>query len=177
MKRLPSPLALNFSQQHGLFYESALCIRGERIGALASASVLPMNIQDWISFELTDLISLLSKGISRVLQHHNSKASIYQHSAFFMAHVSHLYMTTGKTTALTKQTRPLSAKWCYLFFNTLSRFAIVFLPRSKPFNIIAAVTICSDSGVQEYKTFHCFHLSPSICHEVMWTEAYILVKK
>ena len=64
-----------------------------------------------------------------------------------------------------------------LFFNTLPRFVIAFLPRSKPFNIIAAVTICSDSGVQENKTFHCFHLSPSICHEVMWIEAYILVKK
>ena len=85
-------------------------------GTSASASVLPMNIQGWFPLGLTGLISLLSKGISRVLQHHNLKASIYQHSAFFMAHVSHLYMTTGKTTALTIQTRPLSAKWCYLCF-------------------------------------------------------------
>ena len=76
---------------------------GQSIRASASASVLPMNIQGWFPLGLTGLISLLSKGISRVLQHHNSKASIYQHSAFFMAHVSHLYMTTGKTTALTIQ--------------------------------------------------------------------------
>ena len=70
----------------------------------ASASVLPMNIRDWFSLGLTSLISLQSKGLSSLLQHHSSKASILQHSAFFIVQLSHPYMTTGKTIALTKRT-------------------------------------------------------------------------
>ena len=73
---------------------------GQRIGALASASVLPMNIQVWFLFGLTSLIFLLSKGVSRVFQHHNLKTSILQHSTFFVIQLSHLYMTTRKTIAL-----------------------------------------------------------------------------
>ena len=69
----------------------------------ASASVLPVNIQDWFSLGLTSLISLQSKGLSSLLQHHSSKASILQHSAFFLQH-SHPYLTTGKTIALTRWT-------------------------------------------------------------------------
>ena len=57
---------------------------GQSIGVLASASILPMNIQDWFPLGLTGLISLLSKGLSSLLQHHSSKASNLQHSAFFM---------------------------------------------------------------------------------------------
>ena len=83
---------------------------GQNIGASASASVLPMNIQDWSPIRLTGLISLLSKGLKSLLQRHNSKASILWRSAFFMVQVSHLYVTTGKTIALTTQT--LSAKRC-----------------------------------------------------------------
>ena len=72
------------------------------IGVSASASDLPMNIQDWFPLGLTGLISLQSKGLSKsLLQHHSSKASIFQCSAFFMAQLSHPYMTTGKTIALT----------------------------------------------------------------------------
>ena len=71
----------------------------------ASASVLPMNIQDWSPLGLTGWISLKSKGLSRVFsQHHSSKASIPRRSAFFMVQLSHPYMTTGKTIALTIQT-------------------------------------------------------------------------
>ena len=69
--------------------------------ASASASVLPMNIQGWFPLGLTTLISLLSKGpLKSLLQNHSLKASILQHSAFFMVQLSHLYMTTGKTIAL-----------------------------------------------------------------------------
>ena len=69
--------------------------------ASASASVLPMNIQGWFPLGLTALISLLSKGpLKSLLQNHSLKASILQHSAFFMVQLSHLYMTTGKTIAL-----------------------------------------------------------------------------
>ena len=96
----------------------------------ASASVLPMNIQDWFPLGLTGLISLQSKGLFKsLLQHHSSKAPILQHLAFFMVQLSHPYMTTGKTIALTRQT--FVGKVISLLFNTLSRFVIAFLPRSK----------------------------------------------
>ena len=74
---------------------------GQRIGALASASVLPMNIQE-ISFR-TDLLAVQGT-LKSLLQHHSSKASILQHSAFFMVQLSHLYTTAGKTIALTMRT-------------------------------------------------------------------------
>ena len=109
--------------------ESALCIRWPRIGALASASVLPMNIQDWFPLGLTGLVSLLSEGLSRVFSNHSSKASVLWHSAFFIVQLSHPYMTTGKTIALTKQT--FVGKVMSLLFNMLSRLVITFLPRSK----------------------------------------------
>ena len=69
---------------------------GQSNGASASASVLPMNIQDWLPLGLTGLLSLLSKGFLSLLQHHNLKASILQYSAFFMIQLSYPYMTTGK---------------------------------------------------------------------------------
>ena len=72
---------------------------GQRIGA--SASVLLMNIQDWFPLRVTGLISLLSKGLSSLLQHHSSKASILQCTDYFMVQLSHPDMTTGKTIALT----------------------------------------------------------------------------
>ena len=70
---------------------------GQSIGASASASVLPGKIQGWFPLGLTDLISLLSKGLSSLIQHHNSNASVLLCSALFMVQLSHLYMTTGKT--------------------------------------------------------------------------------
>ena len=67
----------------------------------ASASVLSKNIQGWFPLGLTGLISLLSKGLPSFLRHHSWKALILQCSAFFMAQLSHPYMTTGKTIAFT----------------------------------------------------------------------------
>ena len=81
---------------------------GQSIGASAPASVLPMNIQGWFPLGLTGLISLQSKRLKSLLQHHSSKASILQHSAFFIVQFSHPYMTTGKTISLTRWT--LAAK-------------------------------------------------------------------
>ena len=77
---------------------------GQSTGVLASASVLPMNIQDWSPLGWTRWISLQSKGLSRVFQHHSSKSSILQHLAFFTVQLSHPYITTGKTIALTRRT-------------------------------------------------------------------------
>jgi len=84
---------------------------GQNIGAAASASVLPMNIQDWFPLGLTGWISLQSKGLSRVffLQHHSSKTSILQCSAFFMFELSHQYMTTGKTAAAAASAKSLQS--------------------------------------------------------------------
>ena len=73
---------------------------GQSIGVSASASVLPMNTQDWSPLGWTGWISLQSKGLKSLLQHHSSKASIHQRSAFFTVQLSHPYMTTGKPIAL-----------------------------------------------------------------------------
>ena len=103
---------------------------GQSIGAPALASVLPMNIQDWFPLGWTGWISLQFKGLSKsLLQHHSSKASILQCSAFFIVQLSHPYMTTGKTIALTRWT--LVGKVMSLLLNMLSRLVIAFLPRSK----------------------------------------------
>ena len=78
---------------------------GQSIGVSASTSVLPMNTQDLSPLGWTGWISLQSKGLlNSLLQHHSSKASILQCSAFFIVQLSHPYMTTGKTIALTRRT-------------------------------------------------------------------------
>ena len=78
---------------------------GQRIGVSASASVLPVNIQDWFPLGFTGCISLQSKGLSRVFSNTTvQKASVLWRSAFFMVQLSHPYMTLGKTTALTRRT-------------------------------------------------------------------------
>ena len=77
---------------------------GQRIGASASASVLPVNIQGWFPIGLAGLISLKCKWLSSLLQHHNSKASVLWCSAFFVVQFLCACMTTGKTMALTTQT-------------------------------------------------------------------------
>ena len=99
----------------------------QRIGA--SVSILPINVQGLFPLGLTCLISLLPKGLKSLLQHHSLKASILGHSGFFMVQLSHPYMTTGKTIALTKRT--FVGKVMFLLFNMLSRFVIAFSPRSK----------------------------------------------
>ena len=108
-----------------------------------------------------------------LLQHHNSKASVLQRSAFFTVQLSHPYMTTGKTTALTTQT--FVGKVMSLLLNVLSRLIIAFFPRSKCLNFMAAVTICSDFGAQEIKSVTVSLVSPPICHEVMGLDAMILI--
>ena len=77
---------------------------GQSIGVSALTSVLQMNIQDWFPRGWTIWITLQSKGLLSLLQHHSSKASVLWHSAFFIVQLSHPYMTTGKTIALTRWT-------------------------------------------------------------------------
>ena len=102
---------------------------GWSIGVSASASVLPMNIQGLFPLGVTGLTSLHPRTLKSLLQHHSLKASIIQCSTFFMVQLSHPYMTTGKTRALTIQT--FVSKMMSLLSDTLSRFVITFLPRSK----------------------------------------------
>ena len=108
------------------------------------------------------------------LQCHISKASILWHSAFFIAQLSHPYMTTGKTIALTKWT--FVGKVMTLLFNVLSRFVIAFLPRSKRLLIS---WLQSPSAVilepEKIKSDTVSTVSPSVCHEVIRLEAMILV--
>ena len=106
--------------------ESVLCIGGQNIGVSASISVLPMNKQNWFPLGWAVWISLQSKTL---LQHHGSKASILQCSAFFILQLSHPYITTGKTIALTRGT--FVGKVMSLLLNMRSRLVIVFLPRNK----------------------------------------------
>ena len=124
--------------------ESALHIRWPIYWSF-SFSISPSNeYSGLISFRRYWLDLLAVQGtLKSLLQHHSSKASIHRHSAFFIVQLSHPYMTTGKTIALTRQS--FVDKVMSLLFNMLSRLAITFLPRSKSFNFMAAFTICSDS--------------------------------
>ena len=102
---LPSIFPASGSFQMSQLFASG----GQRIGVSASTSVLPMNTQDWSPLGWTGWISLQSKGLSSLLQHRSSKASILWRSAFFTVQLSHPYMTAGKTIALTRRT--FAMKW------------------------------------------------------------------
>ena len=88
-----------------------------------------MEYSGLISFRMDWLDLLAVQETLKSLQHHSSKASILQHSAFFIVHLSHPYMTTGETIALTRWT--FVGKVMSLLFNMPSRFVIAFLPRNK----------------------------------------------
>jgi len=138
---------------------------GQSIRVSASASVLPVNIQEWFPLGLTGWI-LQSKGLSSLLQDHSPKASILPRSAFFMVQLLHPYMTTGKTIALTRWT--FVGKVMFLLVNMLSRLVIAFLPRNKclliswqqsPFAVILEP--------KKIRSLTVSIVSPSICNEVM----------
>ena len=112
----PSSPALNLSQHRSFPVSGLFASGGQSIGASASASVLPMNIQDWFPLGLTGFDLLAVQGTLKSLLQRSSKASVLQHSAFFMVQLSHLYMTTRKTIALTLWTFvskviSLQSKW------------------------------------------------------------------
>ena len=101
---IPSSSCLQSFPASGSFLVSHLFTSGgQSIGALTSASVLPMNIQDWFPLGLTGLISLQSKGLSRVFFNTSSEASLLWCSTFFMVQFSHPYMTTRKTIASSRK--------------------------------------------------------------------------
>ena len=123
---------------------------------------------DWL-----DLLAVQGT-LKSLLQHHSSKVSILQHSAFFIVQLSYPYMTTGKTIALTRWTSV--GKVMSLLFIMLSRLVITFLPRSK---LILISWLQSPSPVilepPKIKSDTVSTVSPSICHEVMGPDAMIFV--
>ena len=141
-----------------------------------SLSISPSNeYSGLISFRMDWLDLLVVQGtLKSLLQHHGSKASILRRSAFFMVHLSHPHMTTGKTTgkttALTRQTSV--SKVMSLLFNGLSRFLIAFLPRSK---CLLTSWLQLPSAViwepKKIKSVTVSIVSPSICQEVMGPDA------
>ena len=171
---LSSPsTALNLSQLQGLFqWVSSSHQVAKVLEFPASTSVLPMNTQDCSPLGWTGWISLHSKGLSKsLLQHHSSKESILQSSAFFTVQLSHPYMTTGKTIALTRWT--FVDKVMSLLFNMLSRLVITFLPRSKC--LLISWLQSPSSVILEPEKIKSDTVSPSICHDVMGLDAMILV--
>ena len=140
---------------------------GQSIGASTSASVLPRTIQDWMISFRTDWFDFLvaHRTLKSFLQHHNSKASILQHSISFMVQLSYLYMTIGKTIALIIHT--FVGKVMSVFFNMLVRFIIAFLTRSKCL-FISWLQLPSSVILEprKIKSVTVSIVSPSICHEV-----------
>ena len=144
----------------------------QSIGASPSASVLPMNIQDSFPLGWTGLISLQSKGLSRVF----SNTTVQKHQFFDVLYgpTLHPYMTTGETIALTG--RNFVGKVMSLLFNMLSRLVITFLPRNKCLLISCLQSLCAVIlEPKKIKSLSVFLVSPSICHEVMGPDAMILL--
>ena len=155
--------------------ELALCIRWPKYCRFSFSISLSNEYSRLISFSIDWFDLLAIQGILKSLfQHNSSKASIPQSSAFFIVQLSHLYMTTGKTIALTR--RNVARKVMSLLFNMLSRFAIAFLPRS---TCLLISWLQSPSVVilepKKIKSVTVSIVSPSICHEVMGPDATILV--
>ena len=124
--------------------EPVLHIRWPKPWSFRSSISPSSQYSGLISFRMAWLDLLAVQGtLKSFFQHHSSKGSVPQCSAFFMVQLSHPYMTTGKTIALTRWT--FVSKVMSLLLNMLSRLVITFLPRSRcSFNFMAAVTICSD---------------------------------
>src|SRR5574337_569638 len=155
--------------------ESVLHIRWPKNWSF-SFSISPSNeYSELISFRIDWFDVLLVQGtLKSLLQHHSSKASIIPCSAFFIVQLLHPYMTTGKTTAFTRQT--FAGKVMSLLFNMLSRLVIVFLPRSK---CLLISRLQSPSALileaQKIKSVTVSTVSLSVSHEVMGPDAMIFI--
>ena len=140
-----------------------------------SFSLIPSNEYSGVNSFRMDWFDLLAvqRTFKSLLQHHNSKASILQRSALFIVQLSHSYMTTGKTIALTRWA--FVGKVMSLLFNILSRLVIVFLPRSKRLLISwlqsPSTVILEPPNI---KSVTVSIVSPSICHQVMGLDTMIV---
>ena len=155
-----SPPVFHLSQHRGLFQWVSSSYQVATVFEL-SFSMSPSNEYSRLNSFRMDWFDFLAvqRTLKSLLQHHSLKALILQRSAFFMVQLSHPYMTTGKTIALTRQT--FVGKVMSLLFNMLSRFAIAFLPRGK--NLLIS-WLQSPSAVilepKKRKVCHCFHSFP-----------------
>ena len=154
--------------------ESTLCMRWPKFWSF-SFSISPSNEYTELTFRMDWLDLLAVQGtLKSLLQHHSSKASILQRSAFFIVQLSHPYMTAGKTIALTRRT--FVGKVISLLFNMLSGLVITFLPRSKCFLISRLQS--PSAVILEHKKIKSVIVSivyTSICHGVMGPDGMILV--
>ena len=154
--------------------ESTVHIRWPKYWSF-SFSISPSSEYSGLIFFKIDWLDLLAiQGTFKsFLQHHSWKASILLCSAFFMVQLSHPYMSTGKTIALTRRT--FVSKVMSLLFNMLSRLVIAFLPRSK--HLLISWPQSPSAVILEAKKtkFTVFIVFPTICHEVMGLDAMILV--
>ena len=143
-----------------------------QVAKVLEHSISPSSEYSGLSSFRIDWFDVLA--VQGTLKHHSLKASILQHSDYFMVQLSHLYMTTGKNIALTGQT--FVGKVMILLLNMLSRIVIAFLPRSK---CLLISWLQSPSAVileaKKIKSVTVSIVSPSICHEVMGPDAGILV--
>ena len=152
--------------------ESALCISWPKFWSFRF-SISPSNEHPGlISFRMDWLDLLAVQGtLKSLLQHHSSKASILRHSAFFIVQLSHPYMTTGKTIALTSWT--FVGKVMSLLLNMLSGLVITFLPRSK--RLLISWPQSLSVVILEPRKIKSDTVSPSNFHEVMGPDAIVLV--
>ena len=152
--------------------ESALHIRWPKYWSFSFNISPPNEHSGLISFRMDWLDLLAVQGtLKSLLQHHSSKASVLPRSAFFTVQLSHSYMTTGTTIALSRQT--FVGKIMSLLFNTLSRLVIAFLPRSK--YLLTSWLQSPSAVISEPPKIKSATVSLSICHEVMGLDAMILV--
>ena len=171
----PSPRAPYPSSIRVFSNESTLRMRWPKYWNFSFSIILSKGHPGLISFRMDWLDLLVVQGtLKSLLQHYSSKKSIFQLSAFFIDQLSHPYMTTGKTIALTRWT--FVGKVMSLLFKMLSRMVVTFLPRSKRLLIS---WLQSPSAViletPKIKSATVSTVSPSICHEVMGPDAMILV--
>ena len=155
--------------------ESALCIMWPKFWTL-SISISPSNeYSGLISFRIDWFDLLAVRGtLKSLLQHHSLKVSFLQHSAFFMVQLSHLYLTTGKTIALTRRT--FVDQVMSLLFNTLSRFVIAFLPRSEsPLISWQQAPSAVILEPKKIKSVTVSTFSPCVSREVMGPDAIIFI--
>ena len=152
--------------------KSALHMRWPKYWSF-SLSISPSNEHPGlVSFRMDWLDLLAVQGtLKSLLQHHSSKASILWRSAFFTVQLSHPYMTTGKTIALTRRT--FVGKVMSLLLNMLSRLVITFLPRSK--HLLISWLQSPSEVILEPQKIKSDTVSPSICHQVMGPDAMILI--
>ena len=139
--------------------KSVLRIREPKCWSFSFSISPSSHYSGLISFRIywLDLLAV-QRTLKSLLQHHSSKTSILWHSAFFIVQLSHPYMTTGKTIALTRWT--FVGKVMSLLFNMLSRLAIAFLPRSNHLFILWLQSPCAVILDTEKIVCHCFHCFP-----------------